>query len=325
MGGTNFKDQEMGQETGGSLFGLRELREAKGIGFKEIVKATKVSPLMIETLEGDDFSKLPEPVYVRAFLKEYARAIKVDEGELLQRYESLGSEDETGKDRYECLKKRRSRKPLLPKVASAAFAVFLVSMAFYFVWDNWEQRQPVERHAVIDDESPAGRSLLAVGETDSEGRTQTVSREDTPPLGDIRGEGPLPASSQRTVPSPMETVREGKVSTSQAKEKVIEAAVTEGEDAPAVSSAVEVPDRLILEIRASELTWIQIVRDGEKLEQMFLQPGVSISRTAEKGFEIIVGNAGGAEVFFQGSSLGSLGGRGEVVSLTLPQDDMERR
>ncbi|MGZ3580241.1 MAG: RodZ domain-containing protein [Syntrophales bacterium] len=50
---------------------------------------------------------------------------------------------------------------------------------------------------------------------------------------------------------------------------------------------------------------------------MLLQPGEKIEREASQ-FIIIVGNAGGIDITFQGKSLGNLGKEGEVVHITLP-------
>ncbi len=61
---------------------LRELREQKGLTLKDISEITKINIRYLEFLEENNFSFLPE-VYVRSFLKNYLKAINVDEREFI--------------------------------------------------------------------------------------------------------------------------------------------------------------------------------------------------------------------------------------------------
>ena len=53
---------------------LRQIREAIGIELREIAEKSKIGMAYLQALEGEVFTKLPAPVYVRGFLAEYARA-----------------------------------------------------------------------------------------------------------------------------------------------------------------------------------------------------------------------------------------------------------
>ncbi len=57
---------------------LREYRERRGINLREIADSTKVGLRYLEYIEGDRYSMLPAPVYLRGFLYEYARAIGLE-------------------------------------------------------------------------------------------------------------------------------------------------------------------------------------------------------------------------------------------------------
>jgi hypothetical protein len=50
-----------------------------------------------------------------------------------------------------------------------------------------------------------------------------------------------------------------------------------------------------------------------------LQPGETVEWTADEGFDILVGNAGGIEFSLNGDPLGYLGPEGKVVRLKLPE------
>lgn len=75
---------------------------------------------------------------------------------------------------------------------------------------------------------------------------------------------------------------------------------------------------LNLLIEATEKTWLRIAEDRKHPDQIILDKGEKLSRTAQDFFIIDVGNAAGVNITFQGKSLGNLGRNGQVVHLQLP-------
>jgi cytoskeletal protein RodZ len=65
---------------------LRELREAKHMSVAEVSRATRVPILSVERIEADRFDELPGEVFVRGFLRAYARAVGVAPDEVLAKY-----------------------------------------------------------------------------------------------------------------------------------------------------------------------------------------------------------------------------------------------
>ena len=87
------------------------------------------------------------------------------------------------------------------------------------------------------------------------------------------------------------------------------------QEAPELSSPVS---EHLLVIKASERTWIQI-KDGSSLPfDVILSRGESYTRKSPHPLTIVIGNAGTVTATFDGKELGTLGGGGEVVKLTLP-------
>jgi cytoskeleton protein RodZ len=74
----------------------------------------------------------------------------------------------------------------------------------------------------------------------------------------------------------------------------------------------------ILVITASERTWIQIQEGSSLPLDVILYPGDSFTRTSSQQLAVVIGNAGGVTVTFDGRVLASLGEVGQVVRLTLP-------
>jgi cytoskeletal protein RodZ len=65
---------------------LRSVREARGMSVEEVSRATRIPIVSIERIEGDHFDDLPGEVFVRGFLKAYARAVHASVDEVLARY-----------------------------------------------------------------------------------------------------------------------------------------------------------------------------------------------------------------------------------------------
>src|SRR3954471_12151102 len=65
---------------------LRQLRESKSLSVEEISRATRVPASSIERIETDRFDELPGEVFVRGFLKSYARSLGVSADDVLARY-----------------------------------------------------------------------------------------------------------------------------------------------------------------------------------------------------------------------------------------------
>src|SRR5512147_1725528 len=65
---------------------LRQRREAKNMSIEEIARSTRVPMSSVERLESDQFDELPGEVFVRGFLKSYARAVGLAAEDVLARY-----------------------------------------------------------------------------------------------------------------------------------------------------------------------------------------------------------------------------------------------
>ena len=57
---------------------LTAARTAAGLSIAEVARHLKLSPLQVEALETGDHKKLPGPVFVRGFMRNYARLVNLD-------------------------------------------------------------------------------------------------------------------------------------------------------------------------------------------------------------------------------------------------------
>lgn len=65
---------------------LRRERELRQLSVAEIAQTTRIPVRILKQLENDQHDDLPADVFVRGYLKAYARVLGIDEGYLLERY-----------------------------------------------------------------------------------------------------------------------------------------------------------------------------------------------------------------------------------------------
>ncbi len=71
---------------------LSEAREARNLSLAEVAQQLKLSASQVAALEADAYDRLPGPVFVRGFVRNYARLMELDADELV---ESVGLPHET--------------------------------------------------------------------------------------------------------------------------------------------------------------------------------------------------------------------------------------
>ena len=67
---------DVGEEVTGPV--LKKIREARGMELAEIAQRTKISERHLRSIEEERFGDMPAAVYVRGFVTEFARALRID-------------------------------------------------------------------------------------------------------------------------------------------------------------------------------------------------------------------------------------------------------
>lgn len=76
---------------------LRRVREARGITIQQIAERTKVTRHHVENVEGERFSSLPAPVYLRGILLALARELRLDGQKVARAYLDRAAAAQQGK------------------------------------------------------------------------------------------------------------------------------------------------------------------------------------------------------------------------------------
>lgn len=68
---------------------LKKARQEKGLSIEDIQTETKIRKKYIEAIENNEFDKLPGKVYLKVFIKGYAREVDINYQALLENYKVL--------------------------------------------------------------------------------------------------------------------------------------------------------------------------------------------------------------------------------------------
>jgi cytoskeleton protein RodZ len=289
--------EEKGTEGSDTLPDLKKIRESLGMSLDEISRVTRIGTSALEAIEEGVFDLLPEPIYARSFIESYARVIGIESEKILSRYNSYVEREK----RFEGSKKPRKQSWLWLHASSIIWCIVFLCVISFFAFSYLYKDYEATR------ESENGQAL------------------EKPQSGPVVREIPLSESVENKVASKIEIDTVEKAP--EADVVLPEERSTEGEVVTAlpesgqdVAQAKVSEEPYLLEIKATEWTWMQIRTDEREPSEVLLKPGETIKREATNKFSLVVGNAQGVDITFDGKSLGQLGGQGEVIRLTLPRD-----
>ncbi|PTQ90831.1 helix-turn-helix domain-containing protein [Agitococcus lubricus] len=66
---------------------LKQAREQQGLTVADVCQTLKILPRIIEQLEADDYAALPEAVFIRGYLRQYAQLLSLPVEDMLARFD----------------------------------------------------------------------------------------------------------------------------------------------------------------------------------------------------------------------------------------------
>ena len=72
---------------------LKKAREAKGFSLEQVSSTLKILPRMLEAIEKDSYKDLPEPVFVRGYLRLYADLVALPSADIIARFDEYYTAD----------------------------------------------------------------------------------------------------------------------------------------------------------------------------------------------------------------------------------------
>jgi cytoskeleton protein RodZ len=292
-----IEPEEKGPEGSDDVLDLRKIRESLGMSIDEISRVTRIGTSALEAIEKGDFDRLPEPVYARSFIETYAKIIGIEREKILSRYESYLEREESFVAPKKPKKQSWFRSHLGIIIWCIVFFCVVLFFAFTYLYKDYEGAPEAENSQSIEkpDSGPDGGEIPITKDVEKEAASKIA-------IADVE------KTPEADVALPEERSTEG---------EVVSVEPESGQDL-AREEVSEEP--YLLEIKAAEWTWMEIRADEGEPFEVLLKPGETIKKEAKDKFSLIVGNAKGVDITFDGKSLGQLGRHGEVIRLTLPRD-----
>ncbi len=268
---------------------LRDRREEKNLSLQEIAAATKINQKFLVNLEAGNFDFLPH-VYIRAFLREYARCVGFDPEEALRQYDRERSEERKEPSTPSASsaamdlsseKEHDASVPHTQQFSSSPLSSFLAYLKTSFA----HRRFPIFLGFSIM--VAAGAIVFLVSNFSFHGKNSPVNET-----------------------SFSEVIQENERTAS-----LVENASAKNADGgnSVYSGMTTSKDSLVLQTNTTDTVWMSIVIDGKKTEEFIFIPKMRHIWKAKEKFVLTLGNAGGAHFTLNGKELGTFGKIGMVV------------
>ena len=282
----------MSTESVGPL--LKHARETQGLSLDQVASVTRIQLKYLKALEEEQFSALPEPVFTKGFVRTYARSLGMDEQDVLRRFsEASNKYFGTGQQEHERVasttEEEKRGKPNRTAIV-VLLGVVVLGLGLYVS----RQQQPTPASTPETTESPSVSSPLPAEEETETTPSPPLREQASEPKVDI--ESPAVPAVPELPPVALPTVAD--------QPKPVK---------PTTPRTSTTTGPLLMELEATQLTWVVVKSDKKEPEEALLQPKQRTTWKATKQFTLTLGNAGGVRVWLNGESRGPFGKQGEVV------------
>lgn len=277
---------------------LKTERERLGLSREQITEKTRMRAPVVEAIENEAWASLPPAVFVRGFLRSYAKVLGVSQDTVMGLYAKSAPAEHAEVERHP--KSPRSRRRA---VSLVLLGIFILAMG-YGMWRVYPTVQGDQGWR--DTERKDQESALQTIRSDKEW-SRVPSQSAAPSPSPIRAMKDPPNREPAEVQS---TNREP-------------ASIPQEIEKPAGDQAGE-EGGLSLTGIVKERTWLRIRIDGKEEKEYLFLPGSRPQWKGRESFYMLIGNASGIDLELNGKKLGPLGSPGQVIRLTLPKDVEER-
>lgn len=294
---------------------LRKTRQSLGLDQSTVAAQLHLSEGMIEALEWDDFDTLPGAVFIQGYLRNYARLLKLPEGEILEAFLALSPAQQN--HGFPHGKVATVGKEVRSSHGAVRMMTWLIVISLLVLLGIWWQGQldlrlggdPVD---TLGEVAPAIESLpeilngpgvstpgsLPVQEDVAPAESEEVVADS---LQEVSPNEAEVAEAESVVVTDQEVAQESVAIQPEEGEADVVAAVDEPPPAP-----VEIPvpassaPRVVFEF--SERCWAE-VRDANGKARIFGEIAAGTTRLLDKGpapYSVVLGKASGVSITVDG-------------------------
>jgi cytoskeleton protein RodZ len=296
---------------------FRQVRETKGLTLDEVASKTRIRTDFVKALEDGNFAKLPDQVFARGFVRSYARSLGLDEDDAIHRFDqSAGAyyDKHVERERLKVRQAEEERKRKANRKAVAiAIGIAIVTLIFLL---SREQSSLLVRRSNSDIPASAAKRIAP----------PTPESQEAPPSQPPEGVSPAPKTKPSESPAAsVEAHVENKADSATSPTATV-LAVPElaapspsslGSDGPLGGISLEgsgaTEGQLLLDLEATELSWVVVQIDGGSPQEALLRPGEKARWKGQDQFILTLGNAGGVKAELNGKPQKPFGPSGKVA------------
>lgn len=304
---------------------LRREREASGLTLEEIATRTKIGIRLLRAIETEQFDKLPGGLFNKSFVRQYARALGIDEEVAVQEYmQAYGAKREAPAAQRNRPEESFSTETDYGRVVMAVVGVVVLVAGlgyggYRLVGYVGSRAEPSESREAMAETVPAPDNPAPVLAEELETTAEGYEAESSPeaPSEEPLGYG---GENQAIAESEPEGVQEESRSASLGS-RIAAGAIAEPASAGMPGAAGNTAEELALRIDSHGTVWLSITADGVRQWQGTMRANQSREVQANESVRLTVGDAGAVSLTLNGKSLPGLGRAGEVRNLTITARD----
>ena len=301
---------------------FREEREAQGLTLEQLAASTKIQESYLVALGEERFNLLPQKVFTKAYVRTYARVLRLDEEEALRRFSASAEfyyQKEEEEQQQVIQQEEDDRKGKADRNAVFILTgVVLIGLVFIV---SREQPSSLKSQTSSTSKSISSTQSAPIAEpkitnTPSEVKTGGGGQASmTPPTPDTKKKSIQVAAVSKVEATPARPVQ----SVIEPEPIIQKLAVPQSVKSVKPMRAPYKPDLgeqdgpIMLELEALELTWVVVRSDDRAPHEALLQPGERALWRAHERFWLTLGNAGGVKVRLNGEPRGPFGEQGRVI------------
>jgi len=301
---------------------LKSERLKQGVPLSKMSERVRVSISMLEAVEVGDFERIGTSLLIRSFVRAYCGSLGIDSQPLLEKYSSeilaLDQQDE-GIRRFGGWSKALKKRSRIGIFAVLLLGISLLGIIYGGVWfwkskENSGSSQSLRTSGYPQQDLPSDLSDKAGQSPGSESKRPTPALEDK---GARSSSGDTGFQSEKTqVAMAPPKVQEG----SATKPPAVGTSPAEVLPDPTDKTvpATQTVGKRQFSVEAAQKTWIQVTMDDKTTQSAMLEPGDNRQWEAEKTMKVIVGNAGGVQMKWDGRPVEVPAKQGSVIRFSLP-------
>ena len=279
---------------------LRSARERQSRALSEIADELCLTQQYLRAIENDDVKSLPGAFFYKNFVRQYALILGVKESEIRSGVELLAAAEEPVQPGALPQPPLRPMDPIVADnnrsyfahtrlgMSVAALAVALLACSGFYAW--WSR--PAEAAVA------KARPLPPVVQPHVHSLVQPPAQPVVQPVSQPEQQQSAEAAANTPVSAQVTAVAE-------------------------THTTVDGINQVVLNLSATEKTWLSISSEGKRLFSGFLEPSQTKTLTGLDAARMTVGNAGGIEVRLNGKPIGPIGKSGQVRTVVFTPGTFE--